>query len=272
MVTLATRQSGEAAGPAAEMPPASASASPLPEAFWASPVQVTYASRTAARRCRVGAGPAGLRSDGFPSSRPRPAPPAGVRSESGSSRRDRWLGRARRVSARTFAALGLGLLLAGSIAVGLGYRGLVVMSGSMEPAVPTGSLVVVKRIPAEQIEVGEVISFRSPEFSGQTITHRVQAVSAGGGRVEVETRGDANTGSEEWVIDPAGTVGRFELRVPGLGYLLAPLQGRAARLLLVAGPAVLLAVLLVAGIWRPAPGRLRKGKRVAPSSAGSGRL
>ena len=89
------------------------------------------------------------------------------------------------------------------------------------------------------------------------LTHRVVSVAAADGRVEVETRGDANTGTESWAIDPQGVVGRVVFHVPLAGYALAPLQGPLPRLLLVAAPALLLAVLITVEIWRP--GRDRRG-------------
>jgi signal peptidase len=167
------------------------------------------------------------------------------------------------------ATLGLALLLAVSLPILFGCRSLVVMSGSMEPAISTGSVVVVRRIPAAEIAVGDVVSFHSPE-TGSVLTHRVQAVAVGEGPIEVETRGDANTGTESWAIEPAGTVGRLVFEIPYLGYLLAPLQGAAPRLLLVVAPALLLGGFLLADIWRPRSPGARRRVGMAPSPAGSG--
>jgi signal peptidase I len=143
------------------------------------------------------------------------------------------------------------VLAALSLPVLFGCRSLVVMSGSMEPSIPTGAVVVVKRIPASALEVGDVVSFRSSEEGGRVLTHRVQRVEMQEGRVAVETRGDANTGSESWVIDPQGVVGRVVFHLPLAGYALAPLQGLLPRLLLVVVPALALAVLLLVDIWHP---------------------
>lgn len=155
--------------------------------------------------------------------------------------------------------LALALLAALGLPVLFGCRSLVVMSGSMQPAISTGSVVIVKQVAASGIAVGDVVSFRNPEDTSEILTHRVRAVETRDGRLQVETRGDANTGGEKWSIDPAGTVGRVVFKVPYLGYLLAPLQGRLARLALVVAPALLLGAHLVFTIWRapvgPAVGR-----------------
>ena len=165
--------------------------------------------------------------------------------------------RAIRVLLALPAAFGLTLLLAISLPMLFGCRSLVVMSGSMEPGIATGSVVVVKRIPAAEMAVGDVVSFHSPE-TGRILTHRVQAVAAGEGVIEVQTRGDANTGTESWAIEPTGTVGRLVFEIPYLGYALAPLQGVLPRLLLVVMPALALGVVLLASIWRDPAGSAAK--------------
>jgi signal peptidase len=165
------------------------------------------------------------------------------------------------------SALGLVLLVCLALPVLFGCRSLVVLSGSMEPAVPTGAVVVVDRIPAAEVAVGDVVAFRSPEDPSRLLTHRVVAVGAKDGMVAVETRGDANSGSEKWTIDPSGTVGRMLFAVPYLGYLIAPLQGTLVRLALVVVPALLLGGMLLFDIWYPA--RRRPATPKPPRAAAS---
>lgn len=51
----------------------------------------------------------------------------------------------------------------------LGYEVYVVVSGSMEPAIPVGSALYVEIVPPEEVEVGDVIAFYD---RGAVITHR----------------------------------------------------------------------------------------------------
>ncbi len=227
---------------------------------WAAPTAVTYAG-TAPRPRRKAARPSRQAAPATASRRPADSSPRRLAAQHRCPRR------VVRALLAVPATFGLALLLAISLPMLFGCRSLVVMSGSMEPGIATGSVVVVKRIPAAEMAVGDVVSFHSPE-SGRTLTHRVQAVAAGEAAIEVETRGDANTGTESWAIEPTGTVGRLVFRVPYLGYLLAPLQGVAPRLLLVVMPALALGGILLASIWRdPAPsvskpaGRRRREQR-----------
>jgi signal peptidase I len=195
----------------------------------------------------------------------RPESEEAARRGAGDGRRTRRRGRraVTRAVLAVSAVLTLALTLAIALPVLFGCRTLVVMSGSMEPTISTGSVVVVKRIPAAEVAVGDVISFQSPETAGRILTHRVQAVGLVDGRVEVETRGDANSGSESWSIDPGGSVGRLVYHIPFAGYVLAPLQRTPARLLLVVVPVLLLGASLLRDIWRsPAGARKRPAGRV----------
>ena len=54
-----------------------------------------------------------------------------------------------------------------------GYDAYSVVSGSMEPAIPTGSLVYVQEAAPEDMEKDDVIAFYGAKDSNAIITHRV---------------------------------------------------------------------------------------------------
>ena len=58
-----------------------------------------------------------------------------------------------------------------------GYEIYTVISGSMEPAIPVGSLVYVQPGAPEDAETDDVIAFHSSMDTGAIITHRVITVS-----------------------------------------------------------------------------------------------
>jgi len=122
----------------------------------------------------------------------------------------------------------------------------------MEPAIHTGDVVVDSRIPPSAMRVGDVVTFRDPEGSKRLITHRVRSLNTQAGRVHVVTKGDANNTVERWTVPTGGEVGRVEYRVWKLGYALALVHSRTGMLALVAVPAVLLCILELVSIWRPA--------------------
>ena len=130
----------------------------------------------------------------------------------------------------TGAVLGtLGIILA--IAhVTAGITPLVVRSGSMEPAIATGAMVITREAPASQVEKGDVVTVRDDQ--GDRITHRVLAVDAvGGGAYALTLQGDANR-----VPDPAPytvtSVDRVLFDVPYAGYAAAFLLSPGAWLLI----------------------------------------
>lgn len=153
-------------------------------------------------------------------------------------------------------AAALVLAIAGPLA--FGARPYTVLTGSMEPAIAPGDVVIAERIEPPEARVGDVVLFRDPEDQERTITHRVQRIRRAGDRLWFVTRGDANNHGERWRIAADGQLGRVLYTVPAVGHV-AVFAGRI-------GPSLLLVlgVLLLVGnelwrIWRPA---LRGADRV----------
>ena len=68
-----------------------------------------------------------------------------------------------------------------------------VVTGSMQPTIPIGSLVVTEQLPAGQLQVGDVLVFPDPNDTKLTIVHRIVWLSHDqSGDVLVRTKGDYN--------------------------------------------------------------------------------
>jgi signal peptidase I len=176
-------------------------------------------------------------------------------------------GRALRVVALAalWLALGLGaglLGLAGAPRL-VGMQSFTVMSGSMEPTISTGDVVVERRIHPLQAHVGDIVTFKDQTRGGELVTHRVRSIRVRGPLVSFVTRGDANTGSEHWSVRSDGTIGRVAYHLPLIGYALVWTRLPIARILLVVVPALLLAMLELGRIWRP-----RRPEEVGDAPAG----
>jgi signal peptidase I len=143
------------------------------------------------------------------------------------------------------------LTLAIAVAVALGDRPLTDMSGSMEPAIHTGDVVVTQPIAPLEARPGDVVTFRDPDGSKRLITHRLRSMRVTGGTVQAVTKGDANNTVEHWTVPAGARIGRVVLRVPRVGHALALVRGPLGKLLLVVVPALLLGVLELVRIWRP---------------------
>lgn len=121
------------------------------------------------------------------------------------------------------------LLLPMSAARAMGYQVFNVVSGSMAPAIPKGSLVLVRPVSAWEIGEGEVIAFAR---GGSVVTHRVTAVHDADS--EFVTKGDANTEEDILPVPFSALIGRVERHVPVLGALAAMAAGSSGKLILFA--------------------------------------
>ena len=143
----------------------------------------------------------------------------------------------------------LGLLALGLVMLVpplLGYQRYVVEGGSMGAAVPRGSIAYEEVVPAGEIRVGDVITYRPPG-SQRPITHRVAWI--GRGRV-YRTKGDANASADPWVFRLAQpNQARVVFHLPLAGYALAALAIRPVRMAVIGGPALAIAAFALSGIW-----------------------
>ena len=140
------------------------------------------------------------------------------------------------------------------------YRVYTVLSGSMSPTIPVGSEVVALQTPADQIHVGDVITFQRPNHSDQLVTHRIVAVENDPvGRSQWVTRGDANGAADAWRIPVQGRGLKYAFHVPLLGYLLAMLSSPLGRICFILAPALLLTAVVVNDLWKT-PKRTPEGR------------
>jgi signal peptidase len=125
-----------------------------------------------------------------------------------------------------------------------------VLTGSMRPAMPPGTLVVVKPVDPADIDLGSVITFQPREDDPSVVTHRVvgQGFDATG-QPTYTTRGDANPANDPGAVRARQIVGERWYSVPYLGYVTTLLSGRQRELaiLLGAGLLALYALAMFAG-------------------------
>lgn len=159
---------------------------------------------------------------------------------------------------RRTAVTAVQVALVGAVVVAhlLGARLVPVLTGSMAPYAPAGSLVLTVPVAGADVRTGDVVAFRPPApfevTGGRPILHRVDDVTVSPDGPAMTTKGDANPAADPWRVSLGqGDVGRAVLVVPLVGRVLA--GGPVATLTLVAGAAVLLTGL----------GALRRGRREA---------
>lgn len=118
----------------------------------------------------------------------------------------------------TLVLLGFaGLFLASRMSIG-GIEAKIVKSGSMEPAIPTGAIVVIR--PVHTYAVGDVITFGEDTKNAIPTTHRIVAMRTEGTRTLLTTKGDANEEADSEETDVANVIGKIQFSVPYVGYVL----------------------------------------------------
>ena len=121
-----------------------------------------------------------------------------------------------------------------------GYHIYSVVSGSMEPAIPTGSLVYIGEVEPAEVAEGEVIAFYGARDSASIITHRVVENRVVTG--EFVTRGDANQTKDMNPVPYENVIGKVVRSVPGAGVMAEMFTSREGNIL--AGGVIAAAVLL----------------------------
>jgi signal peptidase len=135
----------------------------------------------------------------------------------------------------------------------LPYQTYFVRSGSMEPTVHVGSMVVLTKTTADKLVVGNIITFDNPDKPGTLVTHRIVGIENNTHGRFFRTKGDANGTQDSWQVPAKGTGWKYAFNVPYLGYAFGYLGTTQARIALLAIPGFILGLLTLIDIWRPKP-------------------
>lgn len=111
-----------------------------------------------------------------------------------------------------------------------------VRSGSMEPTIHTGSIILVQRAHAAPYNTGDVITFRGLT---QNVTHRIVEVVETDGAFSYRTKGDANTNTDMHLMPHDRVIGKTSTSVPLLGYILVWLRTKIGFATLILLPATI---------------------------------
>ncbi|OHA20515.1 MAG: signal peptidase I [Candidatus Taylorbacteria bacterium RIFCSPHIGHO2_01_FULL_51_15] len=151
-----------------------------------------------------------------------------------------------------------GLLASTLLPIPGNFQVKVVKSGSMEPTIHTGSLVVIK--PQASYAEGDIITFGKDTKTEVPTTHRIVASRAEGGVLIFATKGDANEEQDSKEVRQGEVIGKVLLDVPFAGYLIDFARKPLGFALLIGIPALAVIGDEIVKIWREAR-RLREKKR-----------
>lgn len=133
----------------------------------------------------------------------------------------------------------------------LGYQRYVLVGGSMEPNIHRGSIVFDDLVRVRELRAGDVITYQPPGAT-KAVTHRIiSARRQRTGSPIFRTQGDANAAADPRPFElNQATQARYRFSIPYLGWAFILLGTPHARFLLLALPALLIALTMLGRLWR----------------------
>ncbi|HEX4820103.1 MAG TPA: signal peptidase I, partial [Acidimicrobiales bacterium] len=132
----------------------------------------------------------------------------------------------------------------------LPFQTFYIRTGSMRPGLPIGSLVVSTRQSAQDLHVGDVITFNRPGVPGDVVTHRIAAIEESPTGPVFVTKGDANGAPDAWRVNATGDGWKYAFSVPFVGYAVGYLQSGLAGIGVRGAAIILGTVVALWVIWR----------------------
>lgn len=141
------------------------------------------------------------------------------------------------------------------VVLGLGphtgrYRTATVLSASMRPTVPEGSVVFVTPMAADELRTGHVLMYKVPVEDRRVVAHRVVEIVEAGDQPVVRTKGDASNGPDSWLARlETEPLWRVRAAVPYVGYAVQALRHPHLRAFSIGVVPALLVLLWLRDIW-----------------------
>jgi signal peptidase I len=145
-----------------------------------------------------------------------------------------------------------------------GSTPMTILTSSMEPRLPPGTLIVVKPTPADQIAIGDVMTYQIRSGDPAVVSHRVIGVSSSSdGGLSFTTQGDNNDSPDQNPVIEAQIRGVVWYSVPWVGYVSTAVNGQNRSWIV---PATAIALLAYAGfmVVSGVVGTVRKKRRATP--------
>ncbi len=142
----------------------------------------------------------------------------------------------------------LALLLVGVRLIGMNV--FTVLSGSMEPAYHTGSLIYVKDVDYRDLKEGDVITFMLDEDT--VATHRIVGIvpdETDSSVIRYRTKGDANDAEDGSLVHYKNVIGTPVFSIPKLGYVANYIQNPPGTYIAISGGAVLMLLVFLPDLF-----------------------
>jgi signal peptidase I len=115
------------------------------------------------------------------------------------------------------------------------YQSFVVQSGSMEPAIITGDIIIVQ--PQDKYFINDVVTFNS---NSRVVTHRIMSIDDQDEDIYYSTKGDANRTGDDDLIEHDQIIGKVILTLPRLGFFVAFSKTTPGLIIMILIPVIIL--------------------------------
>lgn len=139
------------------------------------------------------------------------------------------------ITAVVFIAL---LIIVSAFPINGNIKMFTVLSGSMEPTIHTGSVVVIK--PVSNYKVGDIVTFGQNTKTELPTTHRISGERIQDGEKVFKTKGDANNGEDGKEISSKEILGKILFSIPWLGYVVDFVKKPMGLMIVIVIPAVII--------------------------------
>ncbi len=121
-----------------------------------------------------------------------------------------------------------------------GYTPLTVATESMAPTFNAGDMILIKRCDTSKLKVGDIITFHTIIENHYALnTHRIASIEEGNGYRSFVTKGDNNVIADQHIITDSDVVGKYVVRIPGMGKFMNFLSGSVGFFVVIVVPMLL---------------------------------
>lgn len=111
----------------------------------------------------------------------------------------------------------------------LGIKTYIILSGSMEPELTVGDMIIVKEVDEDKLNVGDIISYRD---GANVVTHRIIKIDTINGTKQFITKGDHNNVEDRGALTIASVEGKIIGKVAYIGKFILFLKNKYVLIIL----------------------------------------
>lgn len=134
-----------------------------------------------------------------------------------------------------------------------GFQFISVLTGSMQPTIKPGSLIMIKEInDPSNLKVDDIITYQSPRLNNTLITHRIMEIKKVNTNIYYATKGDSNSTTDARRITTDDILGKYQrISIPYVGYLLEFTKTKLGFVIFFLIPIFLLLIPYLRYFWIP---------------------